>query len=159
MNKITISLFLAAATILSGCAGTAAKTQSSYQLQPNDKFKLRLNTPTDTNQEAVTILRNRLTDQLAKNGLLAPESDASARTLEVNVTNYRMRHGSARALAGIFAGKDNIQSTTKIKDATNVGTISEFAVESTNPSAWGTSRGLIEEHADTVVQTLKGKRG
>lgn len=159
MNKLTISIFLAAAAILSGCAGTAAKSQSSYKLQPNDKFKLQLNTPTEANQEAVTILRNRLTDQLAKNGLLAPATDASARTLEVNVTNYRMRHGSARALAGIFAGKDNIQSTTKIKEANNGGAISEFAVESTNPSAWGTSRGLIEEHADTVVQTLKGKRG
>jgi Domain of unknown function (DUF4410) len=156
MPKLLLSLIFVACTLLTGCAGTAARVQSDYRLAQGEKVKLLLTAPPTATEQGLQILRDRLTMQLSNNGLLAPTSDASARTLEVVVTNYSLRHGAARAMLGILAGTDNLQSTVTIKDQTTGNTLSEFVVESKNPSAWGTSRGLIEEHADKIVETLKG---
>lgn len=156
MQKFVASILIAASSLLAGCAGTAAIVQSEYRLAQGEKLKLQLTAPPTASEEGVTILRERLTSQLSSNGLLATASDASARTIEVTVTNYRMRHGATRAMVGIMAGADNIQSTVKVKDQASDKVLSEFTVESKNPSAWGTSRGLIEEHADKVVATLQG---
>jgi hypothetical protein len=155
MPKLLISLFIAAST-LTGCAGTAARIQTDYRLAQGEKVKLQLTAPPTATEEGLQILRDRLTMQLSNSDLLAQTSDASARTVEVAVTNYSLRHGAARALLGILAGTDNLQSTVTMKDQTTGRTLSAFAVESKNPTALGTSRALIEEHADTIVETLKG---
>lgn len=94
--------------------------------------------------------------KLSSNGLLATAFDNPTRTLEVNVTNYVIRHGASRAMRGLFAGSDNVQSTVKVKDLATGNTLSEFAVESKNFSAWGRSGGLIEDHADEIVAILRG---
>lgn len=73
--------------------------------------------------------------------------------LDVNVTYYRMRPGAARALVGIMAGRDKIQSTVTVKGA-NGQILSEYTVTSTNATAWGTAHGMIEKHAKEIVETL-----
>jgi hypothetical protein len=57
-----------------------------------------------------------------------------------------------------MAGADNILSQVTVRDAASGSVLGEFVVESKNPSAWGTSRGLIEEHADKIVSYLKSGR-
>ncbi|MCD2339263.1 hypothetical protein LRH25_02795 [Ideonella azotifigens] len=57
-----------------------------------------------------------------------------------------------------MAGSDNIQSTVRLKDTATGKVLSEFKVESKNPTALFTSRGLIEEHADKIVATLRGEK-
>jgi hypothetical protein len=157
MKKLAMVLLIAAGSALSGCAGTAAKVQTEYQLVQGEKLKLQLVTPPNATDEGVGILRERLNEQLSTNGLLAPATDDDARTIEVTVTNYYIRPGAVRATMGIMAGADNVQSTVKIKDS--VGKVlSEYAVESKNPTAWGTSRGLLEKHADMIVETLQHGR-
>lgn len=156
MQKLLLTLFIAPYMLLAGCAGTAARVQTEYRLAQGEKLKLELTAPPTATEEGLQILRERLTMQLSNSGLLAPASDGSARTVEVLVTNYSLRHGAARAMFGIMAGTDNLQSTVKIKDQVTGKALSEFVVESKNPTAWGTSRGLIEEHADQIVETLKG---
>lgn len=148
----------ASISLLAGCAGTSAIVQSEYHIAQGEKLKLQLSTPLKANENGMTILRERLTTQLSSNALLAGGGDASSKTIDVNVTNYYMRHGAARALAGIMAGTDNIQSTVKVKDTATGKSLSEFTVESKNPSAWGTSKALIEEHADKIVEMLKGAK-
>lgn len=155
MQKFVVLILIAASSLIVGCAGTAARIQSQYQLTQGEKLKLQLTAPPAASEEGITILRERLTAQLTNSGLLATPSDASARIIEVAVTNYYMRHGATRAMVGILAGADNIQSTVKIKDAATGNVLSEFTIESKNTTAWGTSRGLIEDHADKVVETLK----
>jgi hypothetical protein len=158
MQKLVASILIITSSLLAGCAGTAATVQSEYRLTQGDKLKLQLTAPPDASEEGITILRERLTSQLSSNGLLATASDASARTIEVAVTNYYMRHGAVRVMFGIMAGADNIQSTIHVKDQVNDKVLSEFTVESTNPSAWSTSPGLIEDHADKIVETLRGAK-
>jgi hypothetical protein len=158
MEKVVAAVLIVASSLLAGCAGTSAMVKSEYRLAQGEKLNLQLTAPPTASEEGITILRERLTAQLSSNRLLAAASDASVRTIEVAVTNYYMRHGATRAMVGIMAGADNIQSTVKVKDQASGKVLSEFTVESKNPSAWGTSRGLIEEHADKVVETLKGAK-
>jgi len=158
MEKLVASILIVASSLLAGCAGTAAIVQSEYRLAQGEKFKLQLTAPAAASEEGITILRERLTSQLSSNGLLATAADASARTVEVTVTNYYMRHGATRAMVGIMAGADNIQSAVRVKDPASGKVLSEFTVESKNPTAWGTSRGMIEDHADKVVETLRGMK-
>jgi hypothetical protein len=155
MKRILVTIIL---MVLAGCA-TTAQIQSEYRLAQGEKLKLQVTVPPSATEEALQIFNERLTTQLWSNGLLAGPTDATARNLEVAVTNYSMRHGAARAMLGIMAGSDNMQSTVKIKDQATGSVLSEFTVESTNSTAWGTSRGMIEDHADKIVETLKvGKR-
>lgn len=156
MKKLSASILLVALALLAGCAGTSATIQSDYKLAPNEKLDLNLIPPTGASEEGIAILRERLTTQLSSSGLLAPASDLRARTLEVIVTNYYMRHGATRALLGIMAGADNIQSTIKLKDKATDKVLWEFKVESKNPTAMGTSRGMIQNHADEIVSSLRG---
>lgn len=157
MQKFLMSLLIVTCTLLAGC-GTAAKVQTDYRMTKGEKFKLQLTALPAITEEGMQILRDRLTMQLSNGGLLAPAADMSARTIEVAVTNYTMRHGAARAMLGVLAGSDTIQSTITIKDLATGKVLSDFAVESNNSTAWGTSRGLIEEHADKIVDTLRGTK-
>ena len=155
MKKNLMFVLILAASLIAGCAGTAARVQSDIRLSPGEKLNFKIATPATMSEEASTIFRERLAAQLSGGGLLASNADKSARTLDVGVTTYNMRHGATRALVGIFAGTDKMLSTIKIKDTANANTVSEFVVESSNPTAWGTSRGMIEDHADKIVETLK----
>jgi len=158
MKILVATLLIVSNSLLVGCAGTSATVKSEYRLVQGEKVKLQLSTPSTASEEGVSIFRDRLTSQLSSRGLLAGASDGSNRTLEVTVNNYYMRHGAARAMVGIMAGTDNIQSTIKVKDQATGKALSEFTVESKNPTAWGTARGLIEEHADEIVATLTGAK-
>jgi len=157
MRALIASILIASTAFLAGCAGTSATVQSDYRLAQGERLSLQLSAPT-ASEEGMAILRERLTTQLSSSGLLADSADASAKIVEVTITNYRMRHGAARALVGIMAGADNIQSIVKVKDPVTGKVFSEFNVKSKNPSAWGTSKGLIEDHADEIVATLKNAR-
>jgi hypothetical protein len=154
MKKLAVALLIAAASVLSGCAGTAANVQTEYRLVQGEKLNLQLITPPNATEEGVKILRERLNEQLSTNGLLAPASDTNARTIEVTVTKYYVRNGAVRAMVGIMAGADDIRSTVKVKDSAGK-VLSEYSVESKNPTAWGTSKGLLETHADKIVAILQ----
>ena len=158
MRAIVALVVVVSSLLLVGC-GTSAVVKSEYRLAQTEKVKLQLSTPSTASQEGVTIFRERLNNQLSNKGLLAAADDGSSKILEVTVTNYTMRAGAARAMLGIMAGSDTIQSTIKVKDQATGGVLAEFTVESKNSTAWGTSRGLIEEHADEIVATLMGKKG
>ncbi|MDK2124713.1 DUF4410 domain-containing protein [Parachitinimonas caeni] len=158
MKKAITVLACAVSIVLGGCAGTAAVVRSEYRLSEGEKVAFTVSAPADLGEEARGILNARLTEKLTANSLLATTADASARELEIQVTNYRMRHGAARALLGIMAGTDNIQSTIKVKNKASGAVLSEFQIESKNPTAWGTSKSMIEEHADKIVDTLVGAK-
>lgn len=158
MHKLIISVLITLALVITGCS-TTANIRSDYKLVAGEKLELKVSAPPSATQEALQIFNARLTSQLSSSGLLAGPSDSSVRVLDVVVTNYTMRHGASRAMLGILAGSDKIQSTVQIKDRSNGAVLSEFTVESSNSTAWGTSRGTIEDHADKIVEMLKsGKK-
>lgn len=157
MRKVTAVLLVIASALLAGC-GTGSKIETDNRLSHNDQLRLELTAPPTAKAQGIQILRDRLIEGLSSNGLLAADTDDSARIVHVNVTNYTMRHGASRALLGIMAGRDKVLSSVTITDPKTNKVLSAFEVESTNSTAWGTSRGLLEDHADEVVAIIKGKK-
>lgn len=156
MKTLIAAIVMASSALLAGCAGTSASVKSEYRLAQGEKLKLQINSSPLVTPQGMTIFQERLTNQLSDSALLASPDDTSSKVIDITVTNYYMRHGATRALVGIMAGADNMQSTIQIKDPKAESVLSEFKVESKNPSAWGTSKGMIEEHADKIVETIKG---
>lgn len=157
MYRLAVSLLVTSALLITGCS-TSAHIKSSYKLVADEKLELKVSAPPSATQEALQIFNDRLRSQLSNNRLLAASDDSSVRILDVEVNKYTMRHGASRAMLGILAGTDTIQSTVRIVDRSNGAVLSEFTVESGNATAWGTSRGLIEDHADKIIESLiKGK--
>lgn len=152
VNLITFSLLL---IIFVGCAGTASKIQVPYNPIPDTKLTYTVIPKAEISDEGLNILNARLDTQLTQCGLLAADTDQSGNSVDITITNYYMRHGAARALVGIMAGVDNMQSKVVVKNRDSQDIVGEFTVESTNPSAWGTSTGMIQEHADKIVQCLR----
>ena len=107
-------------------------------------------------QDGLEILRSRIEQQLRAKGRLANKPADAQEKVEINITRYKMRSDTERILLGILAGTDNMRSTIIIKDKKLNKIISEFKIKSSNSSAWGTSRGMIEDHADKIVNYLAG---
>ena len=150
---------LALSVVLAGCAGTSLREQTPYQADPAAKVAYTLDANVAASDEGVTILRERLNERLNAARLLAANASGAARTVEITIVAYRMRHGAARALVGVMAGTDYIHSSVVIKDAQTQQVLGEARVESRNPTAWGSAQGLIQGHADAIVAYIKsGKK-
>lgn len=54
-----------------------------------------------------------------------------------------------------MAGRDKIISHVRVLD-TDGAQLASFEVESTNTTAWGTTGGLHQKHAEEIVLRLKG---
>jgi len=129
--------------------------QTAYQPTPGDKVTYAVVPKVQVSEEALSILRQELESQLQGSGLLAANSGEARKNVEISITNYYMRHGATRALVGVMAGADNMQSSVQVRDKKSQAVVGEFFVESKNPTAMGTSRGMIVEHANKIVQYLK----
>jgi len=153
--KHMTALVLVCCLAVAGCAGTSLNVQKSYGPTSGEKFSYAINPKVEVSAEALEIMEARMKSQLGDSLQAAGQS---GKTVEISITNYYMRHGATRAMVGIMAGADNILSQVTVRDAAGGKILGEFVVESKNPSAWGTSRGLIEEHADKIVSYLKSGR-
>ena len=158
MKRIALLGFVLASLLLGGCAGTALRVQSAYQPASGDKLTYVVVPKVELSDEALSILRQELDSQLRGSGLLAANPAEARKSVEISITNYYMRHGATRAMVGIMAGADNMQSSVQVKDRRTQAVVGEFAVESKNTTAWGTSRGLIVDHANKIVEYLRSGR-
>ena len=143
---------IVASVLMAGCAGTKLSVQAPYRPDTASKLSYVITPKVAVSEEALGILRQRLDIQLNAEGLLGPNP---TRQVEISIVNYYMRHGAARALVGVMAGADNMQSTVTIRDTQTQAVLGEFKVESNNATAMGTSRAMIEEHADKIANYLK----
>lgn len=155
MLKLTAVLLLS--LFLTAC-GTSSQVRSDYARAADDRFTYDVVNTGGMSEEALGIFQERLTAALQERGQLAESNGSDARTIRVEITNYRMRHGSARALVGIMAGRDSIRSDVRILDAGGT-VLGEIEIDSGNSTAWGTSRGLIQGHAQEIVDFATGGAG
>lgn len=151
MSIATRAALLAVLTfLLAACYGTSSNIRSENRAQAVDTFRYELDNHGGMTPEARSIFEARLYSRLGVK--LDPNSD---NTLKVRVNYYRMRHGAARALVGIMAGQDRITSEVSILDP-NDNLLGSLSVDSKNPTALFTSRGLIEAHADEISDFITG---
>ena len=74
--------------------------------------------------------------------------------VEVTVTHYYARSDGARAWTGIMAGRDKVASRVRVFDRGGK-LVEEFEVENSNKTAFGSTAGLHEKHADAIVERLR----
>lgn len=150
MKWMIVALSLA----LSAC-GTTSQVRNSYAYAPTDRFVYEVVNTDGMSDEGVGILKARIDSLLGARGQRATGAEPDVKKVTIEITNYYMRHGAARALVGIMAGKDSIKSEVKIIDAAGK-VLGQIDIDSKNATAWGTSRGLIEGHADEIVEFATG---
>ena len=150
MKLVLAPLF---AIVLTACMGTAGNVRAPYQAGQSDRFTYELDNYGGMSPEGRAILESRLRSQLSSR--LVP-GDAQANRIKIRVTYYRMRHGAARALVGIMAGQDRIVSEVSISSPAGQP-LGSLMVDSKNPTAMFTAKGLIEDHADEIVKFVRGE--
>ncbi|MEL4892600.1 hypothetical protein PQU63_09260 [Xanthomonas protegens] len=144
-----VSVMLLAA----GCA-TNSVVHQSYKATTAETYWYQLTGNDDTDADSLAMFRRQLDTQLDAAHLHGAQGQANARKMTIVIDHYYMRSNGARFWAGIMAGRDKIKSRVTVADA-NGKTAAQFDVESTNSTAWGTSEGLIERHAQEIVARLK----
>lgn len=141
------------AFVLSAC-GTSSQVTQRHASVPGQQFTYTIENPGGMSAENLATLRAELDRQLRAAGALAATPQGAQR-VTVTIREYRMRHGAARALVGVMAGKDTIRSTVTVKDAAGK-VVGSSEVDSGNATAWGTTGGLVEGHASEIVAFLRG---
>lgn len=140
--------------LLSACSTSSRIHQAPAGLQ-DKSFEYRFTNRGGDNAEGIAELERVIRNQLMVGGFV--DQGAPAGTLEITLTHYYVRHGAARALVGIMAGRDKIVSHVRVVDTTGV-VLAAFEVESTNSTAWGTTGGLHEKHAEEILGQLRQGR-
>ena len=126
MKQFAQQTLLLICLLIGGCAGTALKVQSTYAPMPDARVSYTVETKASITTQGLTIFRERLDSQLSASGLLASGATTPTRMAEISINNYYMRHGAARALAGIAAGADNMRSSIIVRDVKSNAVIGVF---------------------------------
>jgi hypothetical protein len=146
-------LTITVAILLTGCS-TSMEVTKPYSAQEGALLEYEVIDNAKITEQGMAIFQSRIEQELRARGRLANNDLESQQKVEINITKYRMRHGATRALVGIFAGTDSMKSTVIIKDKKTGNIISEFKVETANATAYYTSRAMISDHADEIVNYI-----
>lgn len=105
--------------------------------------------------QGLEVLQAQLDRRLAsvRTDKMAP----GALQVRITVTSYRMRHGAARALVGVMAGTDRVNSRVEIVQPETGDVLGSMTVESKNQTALGSAGGLLERHADEIADFVLGR--
>lgn len=157
MRQFAVFLTLLGALALSAC-GTSSQVTQRYAPAPGDQFAYSIDNRGGMSEENLATLRTSLDSQLRGAGLLAATPSSAGRHVTITINEYRMHHGAARALVGIMAGKDTIRSTVQVTDRDG-NVLGSGEIDSGNATAWGTTGGLVEGHAEEIANFLRGTSG
>lgn len=145
--------------LLAGVLFLAACSTTSQVYQPHTPVAGQVYAYSFSNQggddvAGITTLDAVIKKSLREAGLLG--GGAGDRKIEVVLTHYYVRSNGARFWAGIMAGRDKIISHVRIVGADGAQE-GNFQVETTNTTAWGSTEGLMQKHADEIVARTLGR--
>ncbi|MBB1060438.1 DUF4410 domain-containing protein [Marilutibacter spongiae] len=146
------AILLGVLALLSACA-TNSVTHQAITAPADLPFRYTILNTEEASVEGLAMLRESLDEHLQAAGRLAATPEGPAIPVEITITNYYMRHGGARFMVGIMAGRDSLRSRVRVFDGEGKQ-IGAFEVESTNATAWGTTGGMIDKHAEEIVAKL-----
>lgn len=139
--------------LVTGCA-TNSVMHSSTSVPVDQTYTYTIDRAEEMSAVGLDEFKKSLDAALAVANLHVKEGvSADPANITIAIDNYYMRHGATRALVGIMAGRDNISSTITVRGSDGKE-LALFEVKSTNATAWGTSGGLIEKHAQEIVDRL-----
>ncbi len=155
VTLITVSILLTA------CASTTkvvspvpgAKTET----EPVSYADIDIvNQQTDAPRHFIDAVESYLAKELTDRSLF---DIGGERKIKVTVVDYRMRSGFARAMFGVFAGKDGIDSEVTVTDGETGEVIGESTVSSFNVTAFGEMDDIARMHAEEIARFLAGEKG
>jgi hypothetical protein len=147
------------AAVLTGCGSSqaivkhmdrASATPTKFHLDPIEDHSGKA-VPT----HFLAAVRGYLESDLTQRSLLAADGDTAAH-VRIDVTNYRMRSGFNRAIFGVMAGKDGIESKVTVLDPGAKETVGETNVSTFNVAAIGGEEDIARMHANEITRFLTG---
>lgn len=102
-------------------------------------------------------IRDYLESDLKQQDLLATEVDQAPR-VHIEVTSYRMRGGITRAMFGVMAGKDGVESKVTVLAPGSDRVLGASDVSTFNIMAVGSPDDIARMHADKIAGFLAGDK-
>ncbi|MGN6111405.1 MAG: DUF4410 domain-containing protein [Luteimonas sp.] len=154
MIRITVLLL---GLVLAACSTTSTVHQplpATGSQVPAHAYAYAFENHGGDDLEGIDRLDRLIQTRLLRAGIIAGIGRPSSGRVQVDLRHYYLRSNGARFWAGIMAGRDKIVSEVDVFDDAG-NQIGSFEVETTNLSAWGTTEGLMEKHADEIVARLQ----
>lgn len=148
------SIALLACVLFLGACSTTSQVHQAHAPTAGQAYAYSFTNKGGDDHAGIATLDSVIQKKLRESGLLA--GGAADRKIDVVVTHYYVRSNGARFWAGIMAGRDKIISNVRILDADG-SQMGNFEVETTNTTAWGTTDGLMQKHADEIVARTLGR--
>ena len=149
------SIALAAAILVTAACSTTSTVHQANRLPLAQTYAYSFSNQGGDNQEGVAQLDGVIQKHLRDAGLI--QAGNGNPKIEVVLKHYYVRSNGARFWAGIMAGRDKIVSNVRVVDAEGAQA-GNFDVETFNSTAWGTTDGLMQKHAEEIVVRLKAPR-
>lgn len=146
------SMALAASVLVLAACSTTSTVHQAPSLEPDQTYAYSFDNQGGDNHAAIARLDSVIQSRLRAEGLV--NAGNGNPRIEVVLKHFYVRSNAARFWAGIMAGRDKIVSNIRVigADGSQVG---DFDVETFNSTAWGSTDGLMERHAEEVVTRLK----
>lgn len=148
---ITVSL------LLSACASsTRVVTPAGASIDGRHGYSgiEIVNHGTEAPEHFLDAVESYLSRMLGERALIDEEA---LHRVQVNVIDYRMRSGFSRAMFGVFAGKDGIDSEVTVVDTETGRELARSTVTSYNVMAVGDMDDIARMHAEEIARFLSGE--
>ena len=146
------SFALAASILLLAACSTTSTVHQAHSAPAGQTYAYSFSNEGGDDAEGIALLDGVIQSHLREAGLI--HAGSGNPKIEVVLKHYSVRSNGARFWAGIMAGRDKIVSSVRVIDA-NGSQVGNFEVETFNSTAWGTTDGLMQKHAEELVSQLK----
>ena len=150
-----LSLALIATLAVTGCSSTTA-IRDSIPLTERRPVSYEISYQTAVEDDWKQMFEIKLSDELDRVGLLAPDDAIDSNQVSINFLVFRLRDDASRKVGGLLAGTDEIKSEIVVRNAEGAE-LGRSVVTTANATAWVTSSGYLEHHARDVAAFLGGE--
>lgn len=146
------SFALAVSILLVAACSTTSTVHQSHSAPTGQVYGYSFSNQGGDDNNGIARLDGVIQSHLRQAGLI--DAGNANPKIKVVLKHYYVRSNGARFWAGIMAGRDKIVSNVRVvgADGSQVG---NFDVETFNSTAWGTTDGLMQKHAEELVDRLK----
>ena len=146
------SLAITAGILLLAACSTTSTVHQAHTPPTGQTYAYSFSNQGGDDHEGIARLDGVIQTHLRQAGLI--DAGGANPKIEVVVKHYYVRSNGARFWAGIMAGRDKIVSNVRVTGADGAQ-VGNFDVETFNSTAWGTTDGLMQKHAEELVARLK----
>lgn len=156
MKMKNLLIAVAALFLVAGCASSTKVAQPLVQTQAVHRTYAGIdvvNRGTAAPEHFIAAVSAYLKEELRQTGSY---SETQGDLIEITLTDYRMRSGFNRAMFGVLAGKDGVDSTVVVKNPNTGHVVGRSTVSSYNALAVGGMEDIARMHAEEIAKYLNG---